>query len=101
MKYVIAQLSGKQFFLQENSWYDIDFVKRNKNENFLSLAKLLLYKKNSEIQLGKPFLYKSFIAARILKDIRGKKLLVLKTKPKKKYTRTKGHRQKYTRIQII
>ncbi len=101
MKYVIAQLSGKQFFFEENCWYDIDFIKRSKEESLLSISKLLLYKKDSEAQLGKPFLYKSFIAARILKDVKGKKLRVLKTKPKKKYTRTKGHRQNYTRIQII
>jgi hypothetical protein len=28
------------------------------------------------------------------------KITDFKTKPKKKYTRTKGHRQSYTRIQI-
>jgi ribosomal protein L21 len=27
-------------------------------------------------------------------------LTVLKTRPKKRYTRTRGHRQDYTRVQI-
>jgi large subunit ribosomal protein L21 len=98
MKYIIAQLSGKQFFFEENSWCDIDFVKREKEDFFLSLEKLLLYKKDLNIQIGKPFLSNSFIGAWIIADVIGKKLAIIKTKQKKKYTRTKGHRQKYTRI---
>ena len=35
-----------------------------------------------------------------LKNKKGKKITVLKTKPKKRYTRTRGHRQSYTRIKI-
>ena len=57
--------------------------------------------KNNQVQIGKPFLEKSQISARILQsEIKGPKITVLKTKPKKKYTRTRGHRQSYTRIFI-
>ena len=98
MKYVIVQLSGKQYLLEENSWYDIDFINRNKEDLYLSLDKILMYKNNSRVQIGKPFLKNSSICATIVGDISGKKLTVLKTKPKKKYTRVKGHKQIYTRI---
>ena len=98
MNFIIAQISGKQVFVEENSWCDIDFVKRDKEDFFISLEKILLYKKNLDMQLGKPFLSNSFISAWIIADVTGKKLTVLKTKPKKNYTRLKGHRQKYTRI---
>ena len=68
--------------------------------NFVFLNKILLFKKTNKIQLGKPFLLKSQLPAKIIQHVKGFKITVLKTKPKKKYTRTRGHRQKYTRIHI-
>jgi large subunit ribosomal protein L21 len=101
MKYVIAQTSGKQFLLKPGQWYDVDFIKNSKPGDFVYLNKLLFFRKNNQVQIGKPFLEKSQISARILQsEIKGPKITVLKTKPKKKYTRTRGHRQSYTRIFI-
>ena len=100
MKYAIAQTSGKQFLLKPGEWYDIDYVKNSKTGDFLYLNKILFFRKENQVQLGKPFLENSRISAKVIQQIKGKKITVLKTKPKKKYTRTKGHRQLYTRIQI-
>lgn len=100
MKYAIAQTSGKQFMFQPDQWYDIDYISNGKIGDFLSLNKILFFRKENKIQLGKPFLLKSQITAKILQQVKGPKITVLKTKPKKNYTRTRGHRQSYTRIQI-
>eukprot|EP01038_Epipyxis_sp_PR26KG_P010369 gene10369-13933_t len=80
MTYAIAQTSGKQFLLKPGEWYDVDFIKNGK--------------------IGQPFLVNSQIPAKIIQQVKGPKITVLKTKPKKKYTRTRGHRQAYTRVQI-
>ena len=107
--YIIAQVSGKQFFFQPGYWYDLDSIKKTKKlienskeiiGNFLYLNKILLFKNINKIQIGKPFLEKSKIPVKIIQQIKGKKITVLKTKPKKKYTRVRGHRQGYTRVQI-
>lgn len=100
MKYAIIQASGKQFFLSTNRWYDIDLIKKSKIGAFITLNKILLFKKIKQLQLGKPFLAESLLSAKIIKEVKGVKFAVLKTKPKKNYTRTKGHRQKYSRIQL-
>jgi large subunit ribosomal protein L21 len=100
MKYAITQTSGKQFFLKPGQWYDVDYIGRGKEGSFLSLEKILFFRQAKQIQLGQPFLGKSQIPARIIQTVKGKKITVLKTKPKKHYTRTKGHRALYTRIQI-
>jgi large subunit ribosomal protein L21 len=100
MKYAIAQTSGKQFLFKPGEWYDVDFIKNGNLGDFLFFKKILFLKKENQIQLGKPFLFDSQIPAKILQEVKGKKITVLKTKPKKKYTRTRGHRQIYTRVQI-
>jgi large subunit ribosomal protein L21 len=99
MKYAIAQTSGKQFLVKPGFWYDVDFINGSLGD-FIYLNKILFFRKKNEIQLGRPFLEKSQIPAKIIQQVKGPKITVLKTKPKKKYTRTQGHRQSYTRIQI-
>ena len=100
MKYVIAQTSGKQFLLKPGQWYDVDFIKDANIGDVIYLNKILFFRNQNKIQLGQPFLENSQIPAKIIQQVKGKKITVLKTKPKKKYTRTRGHRQPYTRVQI-
>lgn len=100
MKYAIIQISGKQFLVKSGQWYDIDVIKKSNSGDKLFFNKILLFKKEDMLQLGHPFLDNSKISASILRNVKGRKITILKTKPKKKYTRTQGHRSIYTRIQI-
>ena len=100
MKYAIAQTSGKQFLIKPGQWYDVDFISNATLGDFIYLNKVLFFRNNNRIQLGHPFLETSQIPAQIIQQVKGKKITVLKTKPKKKYTRTRGHRQPYTRVKI-
>ena len=100
MKYAIAQTSGKQFLVKPGQWYDIDFIKNGNVGDFIYLNKVLFFRNDNKVQIGKPFLTNSKISAKIIQQAKGPKITVLKTKPKKRYTRKKGHRQSYTRVQI-
>lgn len=100
MKYAVAQTSGKQILIKPGQWYDVDFIKNGNLGDFIFLNKVLLFRKDEKVQLGMPFLKNSQIPAKIIQQVKGPKIIVLKTKPKKRYTRTRGHRQKYTRVQI-
>lgn len=100
MKYAIAQTSGKQFLIKPGEWYDVDFISAGKLGDFISFNKILFFRNENKLQLGTPFLLNSQIPAKIIQQVKGKKITVLKTKPKKNYTRTRGHRQLYTRVQI-
>ena len=100
LKYAIAQTSGKQFLLKPGQWYDVDFIKDASIGDVIFLNKILFFRNQNKIQVGQPFLENSQIPAKIIQQVKGKKITVLKTKPKKKYTRTRGHRQSYTRVQI-
>ncbi len=101
MLYSIIQISGKQFLIKPGDWYDIDLINNVNIGDFIYLNKILFFKKNNKIQLGKPFLLNNKICVKILQQIKGSKITILKIKPKKKYMRIKGHKQLYTRIQII
>jgi large subunit ribosomal protein L21 len=99
MKYAIVQTAGKQFQLKGNEWYDVDYIKGEIGD-YIYLNKILLFRNNNKIQMGYPFIEGSKIRAKIIEQVKGRKITVLKTKIKKNYTRVKGHRQLYTRIKI-
>lgn len=101
MKYVIVQISGKQLLCKPNEFYNIDYIKNIYLGDFILLNKVLLYKNNKNIQIGFPYLQNLYIIAQIIKQIKGSKMTILKTKPKKKYTRIKGYRPLYTQIKIL
>ena len=98
--YAIVQASGKQFWVEENKFYDFDKLPLDRDDIF-SLNQILLVNKESEIAVGKPFLDSSYkIEAKVLRHLSGPKIRVYKMRPKKKTRKTFGSRRKLTRVLI-
>ena len=98
--YAIVQASGKQFWIEENKFYDFDKLPLDRDDIF-SLNQILLVNKESEIAVGKPFLDSSYkIGAKVLRHLSGPKIRVYKMRPKKKTRKTFGSRRKLTRVLI-
>ena len=57
MKYAIAQTSGKQFLLKPGQWYDVDFINNANVGDFIYLNKILFFRNENKVQIGKPFLW--------------------------------------------
>ena len=51
-------------------------------------------------KVGNHIVMRAIVNAKVLKHGKQKKVLVFKYKPKKKYRKTQGHRQPYTKILI-
>lgn len=43
MKYAIVQLSGKQFLIKVNQWYDIDFISKKFFGEYLFFAENIAF----------------------------------------------------------
>lgn len=99
MNYAIIDAGGKQFWLESGKYYDLDYIPSNPGD-ILSLNRVLLIRSNNEVKVGKPCVAGAKIKARVLKHLRGRKLIVFKMKPKKNMRVKKGHRQKMTRVLI-
>ena len=98
--YAIVQASGKQFWVEENKFYDFDKLPLDRGDIF-SLNQILLVKQNNKLELGKPFLEDKYIVeATVLRHLSGSKTRVYKMRPKKKTRKTFGFRAKLTRIYI-
>ena len=97
--YAIVETSGKQFFLEQNRYYDLDRCHAEVDE-VLSLEKVLLLKDGKDLKLGKPYVKEAKVEIKVLEHRRGPKIIVYKMRPKKKTRRKNGHRQELTRVLV-
>lgn len=61
---------------------------------------LLTIDEKGKVELGTP-LVKAVVKAKVLEQGKGEKVTTLKYKPKKRYQKKIGHRQPYTRVEIL
>jgi large subunit ribosomal protein L21 len=98
--YAIVQASGKQFWIEEDRFYDFDKLPLNPGDTF-KLNRILLVNKHGSVKIGKPFLEGDCqIEATVLRHLSGSKVRVYKMRPKKKTRKTFGSRPKLTRVLV-
>ena len=98
--YAIVQASGKQFWIEENKFYDFNKLPLDPGNQF-NLNQILLVEEHDRLSLGTPYLDEEYsIKATVLRHLSGPKIRVYKMRPKKKTRKTFGSRRKMTRILI-
>ena len=61
---------------------------------------VLLQSNDSGVSVGTPMLTGVEVAATVMRDEKGEKLIVFRYTPKKRFRKKNGHRQTYTRLKI-
>ena len=99
MKYAIIETSGKQLWIEPGKFYDVNHIDGEPGDT-VHFNRVLFMKKEDTINIGKPCLNFTQIKGKILKHLKGKKIIVFKMKAKKNNRTKQGHRQKLTRVLI-
>lgn len=99
MTYAIVEVAGKQLWVEAGRFYDIDH-QAIEPDGSMTLDKVLLLNEDGSATVGQPYVDGATVEATVMNHLRGKKVIVYKMKPKKKYRRKQGHRQELTRIMI-
>ena len=86
---------GKQYMVEEGQELYIEKLE-NKEGSEVVFDEVLYV----DGKVGTPTVKGAKVVAKVLKHGTQKKVLVFKYKPKKKYRKTQGHRQPYTKILI-
>lgn len=97
--YAIVESGGRQYRAEEGHSFSVEKLPYEVGEQ-IELDKVLLLADGDEISIGRPTVDGVTVRATIIEQLRGKKILVWKYKPSKRYRRRKGHRQSYTRLRV-
>ena len=97
--YAIIVTGGKQYKVQEG---DVVFVEKlDAAENEEIKFEEVLAVSGETFVAGAPTVEGASVTAKVLKNGKGKKIHVLKYKSKKNEKKKIGHRQPYTKVQIV
>lgn len=96
--YAIIAAGGRQYKVSQG---DIIFIDRVNAEADASLDfDVLMLGDEGKVTVGTPVVAGAKVVAKVIKEVKGEKIRVYKYKSKKNYHRTRGHRQKYTKVEI-
>ena len=66
----------------------------------LELNEVLLVADGERVEIGRPFVNGVKVLATVVAQEKGRKIRIFKYRPRKRYRRRYGHRQRYTRLRI-
>ena len=97
--HAIIETGGKQYKVTEG---DTLFIEKLPNEagDTVTFDKVLAVIDGDKITVGTPVVAGAKVDASVVKNGKGKKILIFKYKPKKGYRKRQGHRQPYTKVTI-
>ena len=97
--FAVIETGGKQYKVIEQ---DIIFVEKlDVAEGDEIVFDNVLALENNGLKVGTPAVEGAKVTAKVLKNGKAKKIYVFKYKPKKNEKKKIGHRQPYTKVQIV
>ena len=97
--YAIIETGGKQIRVEEGATIFVEKLAANEGDAVVFDKVLLIG--GEETKVGAPYVEGAKVNAQVEKQGKGKKITIIKYKPKKGSTRRKqGHRQPYTKVVI-
>ena len=97
--HAIIETGGKQYKVAEGDTLFIEKLPDEAGDN-VTFDKVLAVIDGDKITVGTPVVEGAKVDASVVKNGKGKKIIVFKYKPKKGYRRKQGHRQPYTKVTI-
>ena len=97
--HAIIETGGKQYKVAEGDTLYIEKLNVEAGET-VTFDKVLAVLNGDNAKFGAPTVDGASVTANVVKNGKGKKVLVFKYKPKKNYRRRQGHRQPYTKVEI-
>ena len=97
--HAIIETGGKQFKVTEGDTLFIEKLPVESGET-VTFDKVLAVIDGDKITVGTPVVAGAKVDASVVKNGKGKKVIVFKYNPKQGYSRKQGHRQPYTKVTI-
>ena len=95
----VVKISGKQYIVSEKESLLVDLLPEGTKE--LTLDALLVID-GDKTKVGTPTVKGAVVKAKVVEaEVKGDKIRVIRYKAKKRVHKENGHRQKYSRIEIM
>ena len=97
--YAVVQSGGKQYRVEQGQTIRVERLSGDVGQK-VEIADVLLVADGSQVSIGQPLVRGARVSAEIVRQGKGKKLLIYKYRRRKRYRRKQGHRQPFTALKI-
>ncbi len=101
MKIAVIKTGGKQYIVKPGDVIKVEKIDKNVGEEVIFDEVLLFQNDKNNIQIGQPLVKGVQVKGKIVEQGKDKKIIVFKYRPKKRYRKKQGHRQPYTKVEIL
>ena len=98
--FAVIQTGGKQYKVNEGDIIFIEKLELNEGET-VTFDKVMALSTGDDFKVGAPTVEGAKVEATVLKNGKAKKIYVMKYKAKKNEKKKMGHRQPYTKVEIL
>ena len=97
--YALIEYKGKQYKAIKGGQLKVDLTNAEKGST-IDVDTVLMISNEGTTKVGTPYVEGAKVQLVVGDNIRDRKIIVFKHKPKKDYHRTIGHRQAYTMVTV-
>ncbi len=97
--YAVVETGGKQYRVAVGDRIDVERLEAEPGAE-VTLDRVLLVEQDGDVKIGTPIVDGAKVIANVDEQAKGKKIIVFKMRPKKRYRRKTGHRQLVTKLTI-
>ena len=97
--FAVIRTGGKQYRVAPNDIIEVEKIAGKPGE-IVELAEVILLGGDGSPKTGSPTIAGAMVAAEVIEQKRGDKIIVFKKKRRSNYRRTRGHRQALTALRI-
>ena len=97
--YAIVEIAGLQYKVEQDQQLYVNRLQGDAGVE-VSFDRVLLTD-NGSVQVGAPVIDGVSVVAKIVEHVKGDKVIVFKKKRRKGYKKKNGHRQQFTKIEIV
>jgi len=98
--FAIINVLGDQLKVLENGKYYVPRLKE-KVDSEITFKSVLMIGDAKNVKIGTPEVKGAKVTAKVLEHVKDDKVIVFKKKIRKSYKKKAGHRQQYTKIEVL
>jgi len=97
--YAIVEIAGQQFKVEKDQQIYVNRLDAKEGSS-INFDKVLLIDNAGKVSVGSPLVNEANVSAKIIKHLKGDKVIVFKKKRRKGYKVKNGHRSHLTKVEI-
>lgn len=98
--YAILRQGNHQYRVAPGDIIQVEKISADKGQE-IELGDVLVLSDGKNTELGQPLVNDARVTAKVLRNGRGRKIIVYKFRRRKGFAKKQGHRQDFTEVQIL